>query len=171
MKKKPNAPRKLRWGAPFLSAYRDSMNIRASCTAASITRSAYYKHLHTSGRFREAVEDAKADALDRVEAVALSRGLNGASDRLLEFWLKSHRPETFGDASERRCSGTNSAWTPLLSSRGPSRSPGVSRGDKTRGGFLANELLDAYHRQRVCTRSRFVAVDLEGGALGGIRRL
>tara|TARA_Y100000310_G_C20555474_1_gene750285 strand:- start:655 stop:1062 length:408 start_codon:yes stop_codon:yes gene_type:complete len=102
MKKKPNSPRKLRWEAPFLSAYRESMNIRESCTAASITRSAYYKHLHTSGRFREAVEDAKADALDRVEAVALSRGLTGASDRLLEFWLKSHRPETYGDRIEVR---------------------------------------------------------------------
>lgn len=82
------------WRPAFLAALRGSGNVRAACQAAGVSREVAYRHRDASLPFRAAWEEALADAIDGLEAVARKRALE-TSDTLLIFLLKAHRPELY----------------------------------------------------------------------------
>jgi len=86
-----------RWETRFLETYANTMNVKASCMAAGISRPTYYLRLNRCEQFAARVAQAKEDALDQLEEVARKRALSGASDRMIEFLLKAHRREIYGD--------------------------------------------------------------------------
>ena len=88
------------WESRFIEVYSETMNVRSSCRTAGINRATYYRRLKKSAGFRHRVDDAREDALDVLEEVARARALSGASDRLIEFLLKAHRPEVYGNRIE-----------------------------------------------------------------------
>lgn len=89
-------PEPLAWEAPFLSALRNSANVRASCEAAGISRQAAYKHRDGHERFRNEWNSAIDEACDLLEFVARKRAME-TSDTLLIFLLKAHRPTLYRD--------------------------------------------------------------------------
>lgn len=84
------------WRRLFLAALRSSGNVRASCQAAGINRRTAYDHRDRSLVFRQQWDEALADAIDVLEAVAWQRA-RAVSDTLLIFLLKAHRPGLYRD--------------------------------------------------------------------------
>lgn len=70
----------------FLQAYKNSRNVRASCLAAGIDRSTFYKW-HKVAKFRARVAEADQDYLDILRAELDQR--SKASDQVLIFRAKS----------------------------------------------------------------------------------
>lgn len=91
---KRKAPSSHEWTTAFLGALRNSGNIRASCAAAGISREAAYKHRESDAAFADRWKDAQEDAIEALEAAARSRAMS-ASDTLLIFLLKAHRPDVY----------------------------------------------------------------------------
>ena len=91
------APR--RWYGAFLTALRNSCNVRASCQAAGIHRSTAYEARQRDPAFAAAWEDALQDAIEALEAHA--RAMAFAGDTIMSiFLLKAHRPEVYRDRYE-----------------------------------------------------------------------
>jgi hypothetical protein len=82
------------WQPIFLTVLRDTANVRLACQKAGISRPVAYKHRNRSSRFAAEWDTALAEAVDVLEAEARRRGL-AASDTLLIFLLKAHRPEVY----------------------------------------------------------------------------
>jgi hypothetical protein len=102
------------WEAPFLAAFRETGNIRASAQAARVGRKTIYRHLESRPEFKERFADAKADAGDVVSGEIRRRGIVGweepvfyqgavvgavrkYSDTLLIFLAKALMPEVYRD--------------------------------------------------------------------------
>lgn len=87
------------WMHAFLVALSKGMLVSHACLAAGVTTMMARRAKQTSARFSKAWDSAIEMAVEVAEEEAYKRGLEG-SDRLLEFWLKSHRPEVYGDKKQ-----------------------------------------------------------------------
>jgi hypothetical protein len=105
--------------AAFLAAYRETGNIRLACDASQISRSTHYRWVDDPD-YAEEFEQAKADAVDVLEAEARRRAVTGIlepvgwykgeaggtvrrySDTLLIFLLKGAAPEKYRERVEVR---------------------------------------------------------------------
>ena len=74
---------------------KNSGNVRASCSAAGISRSAAYVWRNRFKTFAKEWDEAKDDAVDALDLEAWKRATEGASDRLLMFLLKAHKPSVY----------------------------------------------------------------------------
>lgn len=84
------------WQPVFLSCYAATGNMRYSCQQAGIDRGTVKKFLESSDTFKARFDDAQADAIEGLEAVAWQRARSG-SDFLLWRLMQSLRPEVYGD--------------------------------------------------------------------------
>ena len=84
------------WYEAFLAMLRNSGNVRLSCGQAGIRRSTAYAARDADPDFRAQWDEALQDACDLIEAKGKAMALQG-SERLIEFFLKAHRPEVYGD--------------------------------------------------------------------------
>ncbi len=85
-----------RWQEKFVSPLSKSPNISAACRAARVSRATVYRCRDEHPAFAAAWEDALASGVDKLEATAFTLA-NGGDSRLLEFLLKSHRRNVYGD--------------------------------------------------------------------------
>ena len=90
----------------FLAKMRNSGNIRASCEAAHISRATAYRWRSQWSTFAAEWDEAKDDAVDWLDLEAWKRATQGASDRLLMFLLKAHKPEVYSPVQSVKHSGT-----------------------------------------------------------------
>jgi hypothetical protein len=104
------------WRPKFLTALRNSGNVRASCNAADVPRRTAYNHKNKSKEFAADWDEAVEDACDYMEGEAFRRAMQGVekpvtvagereiikdySDSLLMFLLKAHRPGKFRERVE-----------------------------------------------------------------------
>ena len=102
------------WYARFLKAYAKTGNISLSCKAARIGRQTYYDNLAADPSFQVAVDLAKEEALDELEAIAVRRA-KSSSDYLLKFLLENLRPNVFRPTIKQQHSGTVSVDVSQLS--------------------------------------------------------
>lgn len=84
------------WRDDFIEVLSGTLNVRAACVAAGISRSNAYKRRDTDPEFAEAWDEAVDNACDLLEGVYFSRALE-QSDRALEFLLRANRREKYGD--------------------------------------------------------------------------
>lgn len=84
------------WQDAFISALRNSGNIRASCLAAGVSREMAYKERRRLATFAKRWDEALEESIDLLEAAARQRALS-ISDTLLIFLLKAHRPDKYGE--------------------------------------------------------------------------
>jgi hypothetical protein len=96
--------RRADWGPRFIDSYRASGNVRLSATSAGIDRDTVYKRRKRDERFAADWAAAQEDAIDVLEAEARRRALS-ASDQLLMFLLKAHRPGTYRDNARLELTG------------------------------------------------------------------
>ncbi len=101
------------WKQRFLNALMEHGNVGLACMRAGIHRQTAYQARALHPEFAQAWADAKAHAVDRLEAEAYRRAVIGVprkkllgkriitvreySDQLLMFLLKGERPEKFRD--------------------------------------------------------------------------
>jgi hypothetical protein len=76
-------------------------NVRLSASSAGIDRDTAYKRRARDPRFAEAWAQAREDAIDVLEAEARRRALS-ASDALLMFLLRAHRPSLYRERVDVR---------------------------------------------------------------------
>jgi hypothetical protein len=98
------------WRPAFLVALRNSGNVRAACQAAGISRPQAYGARERVPAFATAWDVALEDACDLLEAMARKRALE-ASDGLLMFLLRAHRPQVYRDTYRHEL--TDGAGGPL----------------------------------------------------------
>lgn len=82
------------WRKLFLSALRNTGNVRASCLVAGIERKTAYNARDRDEQFRAAWNEALDEAVEILEAEARRRAMT-ISDTLLIFLLKAHRPDVY----------------------------------------------------------------------------
>lgn len=92
------------WQDRFLEIFAMSLNVALAAQGAGINRATAYKERDKSPEFAKAWDDAKAAAIERLEAAAFNRAQN-MSDVLLIFLLKSHKPEIYRESFDQRHSG------------------------------------------------------------------
>lgn len=84
------------WRRVFLDAYRNSGNVRASCQAAGVGRTAVYTARLRDPKFAAAWDEAREEAIDTLEAAAWQRARE-SSDYLLWRLLQANRRAMYGD--------------------------------------------------------------------------
>lgn len=85
------------WRQPFLEALEDTGAITIAAQRAGVHRSTVYEARDKDEDFRKALVEVQERCLERVEATAYQRARDGASDTAVIFWLKSRKPEVYGD--------------------------------------------------------------------------
>ena len=80
----------------FLELLAQCGNITIAAEGAGISRKSIYNKINSDLDYSERVEEAKGEAVERLEHVARQRAERG-SDVLLIFLLKSLRPDVYRD--------------------------------------------------------------------------
>src|SRR5665213_1823006 len=96
LEKRAGAPRAVVWHRLFLSAIRNSANVRASCQAAGVSRATAYKARVNNKEFAGQWDEAEQDAVDLVEAKLLQVALAGDVTGMI-FFLKHNRPAKYAE--------------------------------------------------------------------------
>ena len=104
-KSKGKAPRNPDWQAKFLEIFGMSMNVVLSAKGAGVDRTTIYRERQRNPEFAAAYEDARQEAIERLEAEAYKRAQN-VSDTLLIFLLKSHKPDIYREQYEAKHAGS-----------------------------------------------------------------
>lgn len=92
------AKRIARWKKRFLESLRLTPCVKAACAAAGVSRATAYVARESDSDFAEAWQSALDASVDELEARAFQLALEGDS-RLVEFMLKSHRPNVYKDTT------------------------------------------------------------------------
>jgi hypothetical protein len=82
------------WVPAFLAALKGHGIVRLACQQAQVERRNVYAYRDKNEDFAKLWEEAIEEATDTLVAIARQRAMQG-SDRLLEFLLRSHRPEVY----------------------------------------------------------------------------
>jgi hypothetical protein len=102
--------------AAFLAEFRQTCNVRLACEQCGVGRRTVYEWRERDPEFQRQYADAEQDAVDRLEAAAWRRSVDGVelpvyqkgqlvgttreySDHLMIALLKAHRPEKYQDSA------------------------------------------------------------------------
>ena len=100
------------WHERFLELFSMSLNVALAAHGAGVDRRQIYRECDRNPQFAEQLRDAKAAAIERLEAAAYERAKN-VSDTLLIFLLKSHKPEVYRERYETTTTAINLNWDDL----------------------------------------------------------
>lgn len=92
------------WQPQFLKLFGVSLNIVASAHGAGIDRQTVYRARRNDPEFAAAMDDAREEAIERLEAQAYQRA-GKMSDTLLIFLLKAHKPAIYRENVQQQVSG------------------------------------------------------------------
>jgi len=104
-KSKGKVARNPEWQSVFLELFGMSMNVVLSAKGAGVDRTTIYRERQRNPNFAAAYEDARQEAIERLEAEAYKRAQN-VSDTLLIFLLKSHKPDIYREQYEAKHAGS-----------------------------------------------------------------
>lgn len=99
------------WTVVFLAFLRKMPNVMRAAKAAGVSRAMAYKERDADPWFREQWDEAIADAIENIEAVALdlAKLRDPKHNGLRMFMLKSHKREQYGDRGELMLKGSKEA--------------------------------------------------------------
>lgn len=101
----PKNRRDNEWRTRFLEIFGMTLNVALAAHGAGIERTKIYKERDRNPEFAAQFADAKAAAIERLEAAAYERAKN-VSDTLLIFLLKSHKPDIYREQYEAKHAGS-----------------------------------------------------------------
>lgn len=118
------------WQDLAVDKYREALSVSAACREAGISRQTFYNYLKADPMFAQRIQDAKEDAIDKLQASAYQRATDGVvgqrrtfydpktgqvssvqesivfSDTLAAKFLEAHRGDTYRPKSSMELSGT-----------------------------------------------------------------
>ena len=120
LKKRPTPPKSVKaertidksWHQRFLQVLGTTCNVTIAANAAGIDRKTVYRHYREQPDFAEAWDDAKASAIEILEAEAWQRARK-QSDTLIIFLLKAHKPAMYRERYEVSQTSVNINWDDL----------------------------------------------------------
>jgi hypothetical protein len=92
------------WQAKFLELFAYSLNIVGSAKGAGVDRQTVYRARRNDPNFATAMDDAREEAIERLEAQAYDRA-GKISDTLLIFLLKAHKPNLYRENIQQQHAG------------------------------------------------------------------
>lgn len=94
------------WRPVFLKELERTSNVSKSARKAGVARGSTYRAKEESPEFSTAWDDAIEAGLDAIEETGIRRARTGQSDALIQFFLKTRRPETYREQSSLHLTGT-----------------------------------------------------------------
>jgi hypothetical protein len=92
-------PKRLtRWQSKFIAALKQAPHVGLAAKAAGISRETAYKHRRDNPLFAAAWASVLDDSIDDLEVKAFQEALGG-NVPLIQFLLKAHRRNIYGDVS------------------------------------------------------------------------
>lgn len=79
--------------AAFLARLERYGSVKGACRKLRMSKSTVYNHRAQDPEFAKAMDEAVDAGVARAEEEAFRRGIEGGSDRMLEFVLKSRHPD------------------------------------------------------------------------------
>lgn len=79
--------------------------IGTACDYAGVRRKTHTEWMHKYDVYRERFEELKEKFVDGIEVVGMEKARNG-SDSMIQFMLKAHRREIYGDKSQVELAGS-----------------------------------------------------------------
>lgn len=101
---KSNA-RNRNWKPEFLKAFEETGVISTACAAAAVGRSTVRYARQSDEEFAVAMHDASEAFTENLEREGYRRAVDG-SDRLIEFFLRARKPQTYRDNVKVEHSGS-----------------------------------------------------------------
>ncbi len=119
---RPGRPNDLSWHPAFIAALSETGLVKEAAKSAGIDRGTVYEHRKKFAEFAQAWDYIVAEWVEVAERELYRRAVEGNeecvgcnddgpvmarkySDRLLEFYLKAHKPSVYGDKSKLEVSG------------------------------------------------------------------
>lgn len=93
-----------KWQKLFLRVLRQTPSVKDACAAARVSRSTAYRHKEHDQAFAEKWNEALQASVDDLEKVAFRLARDGDAN-LIQFLLRSHRPETYNPAERHEVLG------------------------------------------------------------------
>ena len=109
------------WQPAFLAALRHMPVIRHACDAVGINRSTAYDRRNADPSFAAAWDDAIADGVDKAEAAAFQRGVDGFEEPVVDKGKLAYRYERYVVKHEHADSGEaveEEKWRMVLDDNG-----------------------------------------------------
>ena len=103
--KRQSVNRQRDWKPEFLKAYEETGVIAVACKAAAIGRTAVHNARQADEDFALAMHDAAEAFTDSLEREGYRRAVDG-SDRLIEFFLRARKTQTYRDNVKVEHSGS-----------------------------------------------------------------
>lgn len=94
------------WEDKFLKLYANNGNVTLSARGCGVTRNAVYKKRNDHPDFAEAMDAAREEAVEMLEAEAWARARK-QSDTLLIFLLKSLKPGVYRETVRQEHTGAD----------------------------------------------------------------
>lgn len=96
------------WTVGFLAALRRTPNVLRAAKAAGISRAMAYKEREADPVFRKEWDEAIADAIENIEAVALDLAKNRdpKHNNLRMFVLRAHKRDVYGEKTDLTVRGS-----------------------------------------------------------------
>jgi hypothetical protein len=85
------------WKEPFLVALSEAGAVTVAAKQVQINRATVYEARERDTEFRAAMETVQQACIEQVEATLFQRARDGVSDTAVIFFLKSRKPEQYGD--------------------------------------------------------------------------
>ena len=92
-------PQRKHWKPAFLAIFAETGSVSAACDAAGINRRTAYYARNSDAKFAADWKEALENAMEKLEAIAYQKALEGASG-MLKFLLQAHKPEVYRQPSK-----------------------------------------------------------------------
>jgi hypothetical protein len=85
------------WALNFLTHLRFRGSISAAAIATKVGRRTVYDLRERDASFDKQVREIGEECVENVQSTLYQRAVSGASDAAIIFFLKTHKPEVYGD--------------------------------------------------------------------------
>ena len=88
------------WKEQYIKAFKDLPVVRIACQLAGVSRQAVRLAMQKDVEFAKQVQEAREEGIERLEITAWQYATKKNGDRMLQFMLKSLKPEVYGDKQQ-----------------------------------------------------------------------
>ena len=88
------------WKDRYVNAFKELPVVRIACQSAGISREAVRLAMQKARDFASKVQEAREEGIERLEVTAWQFATSKNGERMLQFMLKSLKPDIYGDKQQ-----------------------------------------------------------------------